>query len=297
MMLQATAIPLTTTPRSAETKQTMNCTTHRPNATASTFRNIPPLPQSNTHSADEVAKDSPRMTRPMTMLMTKSRKKTPTTTKTEETAYCTTHQPSANVPPFSNPPSPMQTTDNITDNAKDNFPMMMPTQSGKMTPDATNHDPAISHNNPKTNWISNSFAPIFKALDCLTIEMAILSTNLFAITSNLSLVDPPMPPTPNPQLQGAQPQLLHPGYHQPNPMEICSHNATNLSNRSQPQTHQQNLDPQQTHQSHRNHTKYHFFLNPSLPTFHPHFSKCLPFPVQIHPPTYYCYLANNFQPP
>jgi len=64
---------------------------------------------------------------PTTTLMTKPRKKTLTTKKMEKTANCTTHQPSANVPPFSNPPSPMQPTDNTTDNAKDDFPMMMPT--------------------------------------------------------------------------------------------------------------------------------------------------------------------------
>jgi len=57
----------------------------------------------------------------------KPRKKTPMTKKTEKTANCTTHQPSANVPPFSNPPSPMQPTDHITDDEEDNFLMMIQT--------------------------------------------------------------------------------------------------------------------------------------------------------------------------
>ncbi len=286
LMPQETMLPLTTVPRSEKTKQTMTCTTHQPNATAPTSRNISPLPQSNAHNADEADKDYPRMMWMMqTMLTTKPRTKMPMTETMEKTVNCPTHQPYANAPTFSNPPSPMQPpTDNITDNAEDNFPMMMLPGLHNTILDAKIHDPLISHSDPATNWIRDSFAPVFKALDRLTLEMANLSDSLFAATSNLSMVAPPTPPTPNPQTQGIQPQLLCPSYDQPNPKEIFSHKATNLANRSQPPTHQQNPDPQQTLHSHRNHTKYRNLLNPSLPILHPHFSKRLPFPVQIHPP-------------
>jgi len=165
-MLQAMMLP-TMMPRSEKTEHTMNCITHQQNATAPTFKNISPLTQSTAHTANEANEDYPRMMQRMTtMLMTKPRKKMPMTKDMEKTANCTTHQSSANVPTFSNPPSPMQPTDTITDNVEDDFLMMMQTRSHNMTHDNKIHDPVISHSDPAINWISESYAPIFNALDC-----------------------------------------------------------------------------------------------------------------------------------
>jgi len=59
---------------------------------------------------------------------------------------------------------------------------------------------------------------------------------------------------------------------------------TSLPAKMPHQTCHQNLDPQQTHHCHQNHTKHRHLLSPPLPIPHPNFSRHLSFPVNICPP-------------
>ena len=78
---------------------------------------------------------------------------------------------------------------------------------------------------------------------------------------------------------------------------ITSCTVPHLLTKLPTQTNQQQLDPQQTLHRHQKHTKHRHLQCPSLPKPHLYLSKCLPSPVTILPPTYYRYLAHNFQPP
>ncbi len=130
----------------------------------------------------------------------------------------------------------------------------------KATTDPTNQPGTHPiHPDSPTSWLRDAFEPVFKALDRLANKIQGLHT---AITETLT-----------------------------------SCNASNLLTNLPPQSHHQNLDPQQTHHRHQNHRKHRHFLSPPLPIPHPNLSKRLPFSVNIRLPTYHRYLANNFQPP
>ncbi len=141
--------------------------------------------------------------------------------------------------------------------------------------DTTN--PTLYHSNTTIQWVRDTFAPVFKALERLEVAIAKLSENLQAATSNLCSADLPIPPTSNPQPHRIQLQFLCPSSsHKQHLRETLSGNAPNLHNRTQPQNLQQTLDTQQTHHCHRNHTNHQEFPCPPLPIFQPHLSKGLP---------------------
>ncbi len=125
-----------------------------------------------------------------------------------------------------------------------------------------NHQPSPT---PTTNWIHDTFAPVFQAADRLAAAITNLSDNIIVA---LETLDP--------------------------------HHVTNLPTNMPTQTRQPNLDPPQTHHRHKKHTKHRHFLCPPLPIPNLHFRKRLPFPATARFPsltTYHRYLASNFQPP
>ena len=167
---------------------------------------------------------------------------------------------------LSNRTSPTKCTAEFSNSVDNNFVMMIPMPppalriSSTALSDSHNSDSDMTnqttcHNANTDNWLSNSFTLVFKALDCLAIEIANLSDRILAATSK-SIVDPPLPLTANPQPH--HPQSIYPRLYQLLHMVTQSCHAPNPITKHRPHTHQQNPYPKQTHQhdSHCNHTKY-----------------------------------------
>jgi len=252
----------------------------------------PPM-QFTGDAADNVTEDFPMP--PPTILMTML----PMTVNIERNPkmmICPPDQSTTTAYTFCNSPPLVQPTTEITNDAKDDFGPMIPTMpplhtsTTSLTPLPDYHisnsttamtNPTIYHSNTTIQWVRDTFAPVFKALECLEVAIAKLSNNLQAATGNLCPIDLPIPPTPNPQPHHIQLQFPCTSSCKQHPRETPSGNAPNLHNRTQPQTLQQTLYTQQTHHCHHNHTKHRDFLCPSLPIFQPQLIKRLPLPVHV----------------
>jgi len=220
---------------------------------------------------------------PTTMLMTAN------------TTRCTPDRSKDTASQLSNRTSLMQSTAELASTVDNNFEMMIPMPPPATTTSLTplsesrisdsDMTDQITYNSENTvHWLSNSFALVSKAIDCLAIEIVNLSDSILAATSK-SIVGPPLPLTFNSQPHRPQPQPLYPRSYQLLDMRTRSYQAPNPITKCQPNTHQQNPHPKQTHQHHHNHTKHRHFLCPSLPIPHCHSSKCLPVPANINPPS------------
>jgi len=298
----------TTTPTAIPTNETTETTektrSHDHPAIAYTAKEPQPLMQSTTGFVDN---DNDIVL----LLATTTRQTTmPMTGTTETTQTTMNHAPPAIAPTANKPQSPKPPTAETANDAKDDFGLMIPMTlllhtsptNPTQLPDyhvsnSATTTPTTHHSKTTIHWIRKTFAPVFKALDCLELAIVQLSDNLFAATSNIRIAEPPMPPTPNPQPHRIQPQFPYPSSHKQQPKETLSGNAPKLCNSTQIQTLQQTLHIQQTHHRHRNHTKHRDLLCPPLPIVHYNFRKRLSLPVHIRIPTYHRYLANNFQPP
>ena len=303
MLLSTTKMP-TTMPTVETTETTEKTRRHNHPAIASTANE----PQSLTKSTTDLADNDDNF---FLLLSTTTTQTTmPMTGITEMTETTMNHAPPAIAHTAKALQPPTQPTAEINNDAKDDFgPMILTTPPLHTYPtyptplpdyhasDSAMINPTTYHSKTTIHWVRDTFAPVFKALNHLTIAIANLSDSVHAATSKLCTADPPMPPTTTPQPHHLQPQLLGPSSHKALPRETLYRTVPHLSNRTQPQTLQQNLYHQQTHHRHRSHTKYREFLIPLLPILHPHSSKRRPPPVHIRFPTYHRYLANNFQPP
>ncbi len=221
----------------------------------------------------------------MTTMLQKTKPTTANTTNHTPDQYNnTTSKPSNRI-------SPTQSTAELAKPVANNFAMMPPMPppvttnsptwlSDSHIPDSDMASPTTCHSENTIQWLSDSFAQVFMALDRLAIEIANFSDRILEATSKR---------TPCPQ-----PQPLYPRLYQLLHMVTRSCHSTKPITKHQPHTHQQNPYPEQSHQRHRNHTKYQHFFYP-IP--HYHFSKGVPLPVNISRSTYHRYLAHNFQPP
>jgi len=303
--IQLLTMPPTTTLMATNTETTENTTIDDAPATTSSLHQPQSLLQLTGDIADNTEVDS-LMPRPMTLkpttILTSANDETITKTKLRISDRSTATDDIRSTPLPLMPP-----TVAITDDAELKFEWMILTMSPTPTsptllpdylsPDSNTTDMTTHLRTTTINWVRDNFAPVFKALHRLEIEIVKLTNNVFAATSNTNTVYPPMPPTPNHQSHCHQPQFLCPSTYKRQPKETFPCNAPNLRNRTCTQTIQQNLHPQRTNHCHRNHTKHRNFLWPLSHIFDSHFRKYLSLPAHIHLPNYLRYLAHNFQPP
>jgi len=294
--IQLTTMPPTTTLTATNTETTEKTTIDDAPATTSPLHKPHPSPQFTGDVADDTEADYPML--PPTTL-----KPTTNDETTTKTTLCNPDRSTTADDNLSNPPPLMTPIDAFADDMEHNFELMPPTTPPTPTfatllPDYLSSDYQTTHLSTTTiNWVRDSFAPVFKAMHRLEIEIVKLTNNVFAATSNINTVYPPMPPTPNHQPQCHQPQFLHPRTYKRHSKETFPCNAPKIRNRTCTPSIQQNLHPQSTHHCHRNHTKHRNFLWPLSHIFDSHFRKYFSLPAHIHLPNYLRYLAHNFQPP
>jgi len=211
---QPTTMLPTTTMMPTNTETTVKTTIDDAQATASPPNKPQSLPQLTDNTADDT-EVNPLMPLPMTSLpmplkQTRNDEMNKNTTLRIPDRSTTTDNILSNHPPLMTPI--VAFTDETEHKFELTTPMTPPTPTfPTLPPDYLSSDYQTTHLSTTTiNWVRDSFAPVFKAMHRLEIEIVKLTRNVFAVTSNINTIYPPMPPTPNQQPHCHQPKFLCP---------------------------------------------------------------------------------------
>jgi len=198
LTIQLLTMPPTTTLMATNTETTENTTIDDAPATTSSLHQPQSLLQLTGDIADNTEVDS-LMPRPMTLkpttILTSANDETITKTKLRISDRSTATDDIRSTPLPLMPP-----TVAITDDAELKFEWMILTMSPTPTsptllpdylsPDSNTTDTTTHLRTTTINWVRDNFAPVFKALHCLEIEIVKLTNNVFAATSNTNTVYP-----------------------------------------------------------------------------------------------------------